>query len=674
MKSLALLACLACAAAPRAAAEPSGQEAVLCQDVEKPFFSVACADGACLAAPNRRESQAPIFRMDKPAGVKRVFVLGESAATLLQNGPDNGAAPKGLQIVNCGVGGYESWRIQGVLKEVLAYKPDLIVILSGNNEGGNYRCPGLRFELQRRARRLLERFYSLRLSKEDAAIRATLKIQESRLDAMAAAAQKSKVPLLLCALPANLAGLGPSGAPPSDDPQFLAGLAALGKKDLPRAEAAFGAMLLRDPRGLYAHFFLARALQAAGRTAEARDEYLKVVSLDPRQDRTSRERNSMIRRVAARRGAGVCDLEGLFYSVSPGGIPGLEQFADGVHWRPAYNRLVWKQVAADGRALGLAWLPEITAAVPPAALGDEEVRRTFSYALSYLDNATSALLTREQAEAGFMSERALDMLDFLRRARPGLMERAAASQKEFDALFMGNFWSRGTASRLGQLRPLLAAHLAELALRRGDPAAALALADKAAALDGQKPYFRLVRAGALAALGRLPQARGEIAALYHLPILRGPAAAIAAANGLRLPGGPVSKEDRAAADAASRKGMELFQNGDLAGAEAALQRTVGLNPSDAEAYLTLCSARFKLKKFDKALEACDLADIAAEGYYPGARRRLISEALYAKGLARLALGRPGEAAADFAKALQDPPKDWPGAEAARAELSKLGRR
>lgn len=673
MKHIVILVCLSAAAVLRAAAEPSGQEAVLCEDIKKPFFSVDCAGGACTAAPDRRESMAPAFSVDKRPGIRRIFVLGESAATLLQNGPENGAAPKGLEILNCGMGGYESYRIEAVFREVLQYKPDLIVLLSGNNEGGTYQCPGLRFELQRRARRLLERFYSLRMPNGEAAIRATLEIQERRLDAMAAEAAKRKVPLLLCALPANLSGLGPSGAPPVDEPEFLAAMAALEKKDLAGAEAAFRAMLRRDPRGLFAHFYLGRTLQASGKPEEAKEEYLKVLALDVRQDRTSRERNAMIRRVAARRGAGVCALDNLFYSAAKDGIPDLTQMADGVHWRPAYNRLVWKEVAAAGRGLGLAWLPEMAASAPPAALNGEEIRRTFSYALSYLDNATSALLTRGQAAAGFMSERALDMLAFLQRARPGLLEKAASSQKEMEALFIGNFWSRGTAARLVQLRPLLTAHLAELAARRRDFAAALALADKAAALDGSKPYFRLVRAEALAGLGRLDDARGEIASLYHLPLLRGPAEALATANGLRLPGAPVSGRERAASAKASGKGMALFQAGDLSGAETALQEAARLNPSDAEAALTLCSARFRLKEFGKALEACDFADIAAEGYYPEARRRLISEALYTKGLARLALGRNKEAAADFAKALQDPPRDWPGAATARAELAKLGR-
>jgi tetratricopeptide (TPR) repeat protein len=181
-----------------------------------------------------------------------------------------------------------------------------------------------------------------------------------------------------------------------------------------------------------------------------------------------------------------------------------------------------------------------------------------------------------------------------------------------------------------------------------------------------------VRAKALAGLGRLPEARGAIASLYHLPALRAPAAALAAACGLRMPGSPVPEKDRAAAAETARRGLALFEAGDLPGAEAALAAAAALDPSDAEAQLSLCSARYRLKEYDKALEACDFADIAADAVtYPEARRRLISEALLTKGIIREALGRRAEAAADLRKALQDPPKAWPLAAAAGAELEKL---
>jgi tetratricopeptide (TPR) repeat protein len=658
------------AAARPAPAYDAGQAAVLCEDIKKPFFTLDCSNGACLAFPGRRESQAAVFRTPKPAGVRRIFILGESAATLLLGGPAYGAPLPGFEIINCGVGGYETYRIEGVFREVLKYQPDLIVMLSGNNEGGTYPCPGLRFDLQRRYRRLLERYYSLRLPKEDAEIRATLKIQEDRLDAMAAEARKKKVPFMLCTLPANLSGLGPSGGLPEYKPDFLAGMTALGKGDFSAAAEKFGALLKRDPRDLFARFFLGRALQASGDTAGAKEAYLRVIELDPRQDRTSRERNAMIRRVAARHGAGVCDLEKLFYSVSRNGIPDFTQISDGVHWRPAYTPLVWKEVAAAGRAMGLAWLPAMPAA-RPATQDDEEIRRTFSYALSYLDNSASALLTKEQADAGFLSERALDCLQFIERARPGLLERMASSENELKAFFIDNFWSRHTADRLPQLRPLLTAHLAGLQDRLGNYAKALVLADKAIAMDPSKPYFRIIRAKALSGLGRSAEARPIIITLYNQPELRPIAAALAASAGLRMPGMPVSKEETDASAKAREKGFGLFAAGDLAGAETALQEAARLNPSDAEAALTLCSARFRRNELAKAVEACDLADIAAETYYPEARRRLVSEAFYTKALARKTLGLKAEAAADFKKALQDPPKDWPEAEAARAELKKL---
>ncbi|MEZ6138756.1 MAG: GDSL-type esterase/lipase family protein [Pirellulaceae bacterium] len=86
------------------------------------------------------------FQRVKPAGTYRVFALGGSTT---YGEPYNSptAFPKWLQlnlqaaqpkrtveVINCGGLSYASYRVLAILREVLQYEPDLIVIYTGHNE------------------------------------------------------------------------------------------------------------------------------------------------------------------------------------------------------------------------------------------------------------------------------------------------------------------------------------------------------------------------------------------------------------------------------------------------------------------------------------------------------------------------------------------------------------
>jgi len=445
------------------------------------------------------------------------------------------------------MGGYESYRIKDVFEQILKYKPDLVVVLSGNNEGGTYTCPALAFNAQNRWRRLLERYYALNSDARSAGIQATLKIHETRLAEMAALARGNKIPLIFCALPANLSGMPPPGAPPLQNPGFAAAMAAYEKGRLKEAESLFGTNLKADPADLFAGFYLAKTLQALGRFAEARQAYLRVLELDARQDRASGSRNAMIRRAAAGGGAGLCDLDKAFTEISPNGIPGLEQFSDAVHWRPQYNALAWSEIARTARDMGLAWFVLPRPAETQQALTPEELRRSFSYTVSYLDNSSSGLMNKEEAEAGIPCEKAIEEMAFLDSKNPGLLEKTALSARAFKDYFIDNFWSRQTAGRAEQLRPVFLANLAEMERRRGNFRKALDLLKSAEAAGPARPYYRLTKALALFELGRISEARQELENLYAVPALKRKALAAARARGLDAPTGTKTDPEPAAA-------------------------------------------------------------------------------------------------------------------------------
>lgn len=518
---------------PSAGAQGADQSPVLCEDIKKPFFTVSCGDnGLCVAERARRESQAASFWLPKPAGVKRIFVVGESVASLLRTPEDAGLKNGKLEVINCGVGSYESYRIKDVFKQILKYKPDLIVVLSGNNEGNSYACPGAAFAFQRRLKRLLERYYALGSGAQQARIKAGIKLQEMRLDDMAGFARGKKIPLIFCALPANLGGMPPPGALPLQDPAFAAGLAAFEKGRFAEAEKLFAGSAGKAPAGPFPVFYRAKALEGLGRYDDARRAYLDILESDPNQDRASVSRNAMIRALAARRGAGLCALDGAFKAVSKNGIPGLAQFSDAMHWHQKYNALAWSEIAATARAMGLDWF-----ALPgPGQVGDafppEELRRSFSYAVSYLQNDPAGPLSTGQAGNGAPVERVIAELDFLEAASPGLAERTALSPQKFREYFIDNFWSRQTAARLEELRPDFLANLAEAKRRRGNFKKALELLKSAGAAGPAKPYYRLIRAQALWDLGRKKEAEAELAPLYVDKSIGAKALAVAAARGM----------------------------------------------------------------------------------------------------------------------------------------------
>jgi len=656
-----------------AMAQSAAQASVLCADLQKPFFLVSCGkDGKCGAVPQRRESSAQEFSVPKPAGVKRIFVAGESVAQLLHTAAALNLNVSVPEVVNCGMGGYESSRIEDVFREILKYEPDLVVVLGGNNEGGSFRCPGFAAELRERYARLLERFYGLRNDSRLARIKATLKIQESRLDSMAALARKKKVPLILCTLPANLA-MPPSGYLPLATRPFAAAMRLYEKGEFEKAAKKFKLALQANRYDLFSRFYLGKTLEALKRFPLARESYLGVLELDFTQNRTSASRNYMIRRVAARHGAGVCDLESAFAALSGNGIPDFNQFTDAMHWWPSYNGLAWYEIFRTARGMGLQVFKDPLPYQPAGRfLAEDDLKKSFSYALAYLDNSG---LSPDEVKSGALCEKTIAEIEFMESRRPGLPGSVARSEKSFSGFFINNFWSADTAARLETLRPVFIAHLAELERRRGNFKKALSLLESAARRP--KPYYKLIKARALLGLGREKEGKKELEELFPVPVLGEAALAVAQAYGLSVPGPvllsgePVSEKARAASKKLADAAVEKIRSGDLPAAELMLDGALKLNPANAEVFLSLCSLAFSKGEFQKALDACGAVGQAAALDHHPARAMMEADSLYIKALVLLKAGKPREAERSFKLAIAAAPKDWENLSRARAELDKL---
>lgn len=113
------------------------------EDIFEPYFAVNPAD------PDHYRSQRPgaftsEFSVVKAKHAYRIFVLGGSIVGLLHNDEQPGdigsvlraALPtKKIELLNCGMAGYDSYRETLIEQEVLEYAPDLVIFLSGHNEG-----------------------------------------------------------------------------------------------------------------------------------------------------------------------------------------------------------------------------------------------------------------------------------------------------------------------------------------------------------------------------------------------------------------------------------------------------------------------------------------------------------------------------------------------------------
>ncbi|MCA9133263.1 MAG: hypothetical protein KDA45_08910 [Planctomycetales bacterium] len=113
----------------------------------RPLFTAQPNSGRLEISPERLQLFRPAsFQVDKPAKTFRVFALGGSTT---QGEPYStetafpewmrlslaAAAPgRRYEVINCGGISYASYRVLAILREVLQYSPDLIVVYTGQNE------------------------------------------------------------------------------------------------------------------------------------------------------------------------------------------------------------------------------------------------------------------------------------------------------------------------------------------------------------------------------------------------------------------------------------------------------------------------------------------------------------------------------------------------------------
>lgn len=335
------------------------------------------------------------FRVEKPKGTLRVFCLGGSAAA---GWPHTGeqtfsaylaqalraAYPdRTVEVLNVGAHGYPSYRVRGVLEEVIRFQPDLLVLWCGNNEfveNRSYAKSGgvkrLVDALNRRSRLFeillgtvaevvaptpkldadmreagvfifsqLEQL-ALELRTDPAQLASVIGHYRFTIASMVASAREARVPLLLMTVPVNLRDWHPNvsrngvqGEPLARwRERYQAGALALQEGRAVDAIAALRDARAADPTHAETAFLLGKALVAAGDCDAARAELVAAKDLDLTPFRAISALNDVLREIAGGDEELIfVDMERALLAGAKDCAPGFEWFLDYVHPTKAGN-------------------------------------------------------------------------------------------------------------------------------------------------------------------------------------------------------------------------------------------------------------------------------------------------------------------------------------------------
>ncbi|MEW6742628.1 MAG: SGNH/GDSL hydrolase family protein [Planctomycetota bacterium] len=348
-------------------------------------------------------------RAAKPARTFRIFCLGGSAAQGWPHAP-RFAYPAYLQeilsandpthhyeVVNLGGHTYASYRIAGVLEEILHLDPDLVVVHSGNNEFlekryyrdaikrpwahrlssvlGHLHVYRLVEKVERRLRDSLGSKDALGASPLDGdagqahrrqyALKETLELRRDpvqmqrliehyryNLTRMQELCRESAVPLVFCTVPVNLKDWPPNHSlhrqdlSPSEAARCDAWLEAAEKAATPQEtlEACERALAIDDGFA-GAHYLQGQALLALGEQAAAKPAFERARDEDQLPFRALGAMNAVVRRLGEELPVAVLDLEMIFANEAAFGIPGDDLFIDYVHPTMRANQLIARRLA-----------------------------------------------------------------------------------------------------------------------------------------------------------------------------------------------------------------------------------------------------------------------------------------------------------------------------------------
>lgn len=373
------------------------------------------------------------FLAAKPVNGFRVFCFGGSTVYGHPYVADTGfpkwlelelagcAPSRRIEVINCGGVSYASYRLQFIVREVLRYQPDLIVLATGENEfleDRTYRPVKARSAFRRW---LEDRAFSLRTvtllrqvlrpvlgqtstrpvpaagdppgwrevetrlderggyasyHRDDAWRRQVVGQFEKAMRTMIGDCRAATVPLLLVTLGSNLRDCAPyksehrTDLTPEEESRWQAAFEAatqVEEKDLNAALALYHQAEVIDDQYALLAYRQARCLDRLGQVDRAREYYLRAKDKDVCPLRMLEEVYQLQLAMAADTRTPLVDVRRLLESRSPHGIPGNNLYLDHVHPNIGGFQLI---------AQAIAWKVVEMGILPSAGPWPSEARRS----------------------------------------------------------------------------------------------------------------------------------------------------------------------------------------------------------------------------------------------------------------------------------------------------------
>ncbi|MBU4333354.1 MAG: tetratricopeptide repeat protein, partial [Candidatus Omnitrophica bacterium] len=290
------------------------------------------------------------FSAKKDNDVIRLFIIGGSVAHGWEDPmsiPSDFITGKKLEIINVGMPGYDSYRVKLIARELLQYEPDLIVVLSGNNEY----FPKQGFNpIAYSLNKFLTRFYFYNdLQKKifrsrfkdrnpfERNLGKDLERYENNIRDIVRNIQKKGVSVILCTLPINMKG-SISARPVPVNKQILLGKLLIEDKKFYEAIEVLRDFIKKTDDNLYGYYYLAKAYEQIEDYKSAKENYLFSVEAAA-DDFATPSKNMKIRNISKEEKVALIDLESIFINFAKQNITDREIFADHCHLWDEYYRL-----------------------------------------------------------------------------------------------------------------------------------------------------------------------------------------------------------------------------------------------------------------------------------------------------------------------------------------------
>jgi len=325
------------------------------------------------------------FLAKKPADSLRIVIMGGSTAAGFPYGRFGSPAgmleqrlkplypEKHIEIINVAMAAVNSYTLRDFTPEVLAIKPDLVLIYAGHNEylgvmgvGSSLAARDSRWKtltyIALRHSALFQGFDSLiagirqgasvkkevnehtlmatvaenkNIPMDSAVYEQGLRQFEENMTDIITAFEQAKIPVVIGTLASNERDQAPFSSQGSDDPALVSALASandlMQKNDFIGAKVALVATVKSYPLSADAHYALAKVFEALKNNKTAREHYLKAKDLDLLRFRAPEAINEKIRNLSAKKDVYLADVQELVRSKSSNNIIGSDMMLEHLH-------------------------------------------------------------------------------------------------------------------------------------------------------------------------------------------------------------------------------------------------------------------------------------------------------------------------------------------------------